>query len=99
MSRKDLFFLLCSLSLILAIKSQTNEDLCSFKNNGLTNIKSINCDPISAVIINQGEEILCISLDNRNGKYANTSIEVEGVRSIGLVNIYKYIITTDIQIT
>lgn len=93
MSRKDLFFLLCSLTLVFAIKGQTSEDfksLCSFENNELSNSKSINCNPVSDIVINQGEEIICITLDNRNGKYANTSIEVEGVKSIGLVNIYKH---------
>lgn len=92
MVNKELFILLCFLSFIISIKSQNSEDLryvCTIKiKNNESNYKSINCDPIYDIFINQGEDYLCIYLDNQNGQYINSSIEVEGVKSIGLVNIF-----------
>lgn len=89
---KELFFLLYTIISINSIKSQNSEvitKLCDFnnKNNDLNNYKLINCAPNTDVIINQGEESLCIYVDNRNGKYTKSSIEIDGgVTSIELVS-------------
>lgn len=91
MDRKELILLFCSLLLIVSTRSENSTETESYCNlnaeNSAINHKIISCTPSSDVIINQGQDVLCIYLKNQNGQYANTSVEVDGVKSIGLVRI------------
>lgn len=94
--RVDLFFLLLSFFAIGFIKSENSTiktSYCSFNEttNSVSNHKSFNCDPISELFIenlsnSDGDEILCMYLNNLNGIYTNTTFEVEGVRRLGFVS-------------